>query len=110
MNSAVQHKECSALIHDVLKILSGKWSFLVLAELIRGKRRFNELRRNLGNVNTKGLTDTLRHLEENGMISRQVFPTVPVTVEYALTEKGKAFHSIFKEMAMWGEKWMDERE
>ncbi|MDI5788838.1 winged helix-turn-helix transcriptional regulator [Bacillus licheniformis] len=45
---------------------------LVLAELIQGKRRFNELRRNLGNVNTKGLTDTLRHLEESGMISRKV--------------------------------------
>ncbi|MCY7752579.1 helix-turn-helix transcriptional regulator [Bacillus haynesii] len=110
MNSAVDHKKCSSLIQDVLKIFSGKWSFLVLAELIQGKRRFNELRRNLGNVNTKGLTDTLRHLEESGMISRKVFPTVPITVEYALTEKGKAFHSIFKEMAAWGEKWMDERE
>ncbi|MDA4896223.1 helix-turn-helix domain-containing protein, partial [Streptomyces sp. MS2A] len=87
MNSAVDHKECSSLIQDVLKIFSGKWSFLVLAELIQGKRRFNELRRNLGNVNTKGLTDTLRHLEESGMISRKVFPTVPVTVEYKLTEK-----------------------
>ncbi len=75
---------------------------LVLAELIQGKRRFNELRRNLGNVNTKGLTDTLRHLEESGMISRKVFPTVPVTVEYELTEKGKEFHGIFKEMAAWG--------
>nr|MDH3161750.1 helix-turn-helix domain-containing protein [Bacillus licheniformis] len=85
-----------------MKIFSGKWSFLVLAELIQGKRRFNELRRNLGNVNTKGLTDTLRHLEESGMISRKVFPTVPVTVEYKLTEKGKEFHSIFKEMAAWG--------
>ncbi len=106
MNSAVDHKECSSLIQDVLKIFSGKWSFLVLAELIQGKRRFNELRRNLGNVNTKGLTDTLRHLEESGMISRKVFPTVPVTVEYELTEKGEAFHSIFKEMAAWGEKWL----
>ncbi|MBU8785646.1 MULTISPECIES: winged helix-turn-helix transcriptional regulator [Bacillus] len=106
MNSAVRYQECSSLIHDVLHILSGKWSFAVLAELIKGKRRFNELRRNLGNVNTKGLTDTLRHLEENGMISRRVFPTVPVTVEYALTEKGKEFHIVFKEMASWGEKWL----
>ncbi|KKB72751.1 MULTISPECIES: winged helix-turn-helix transcriptional regulator [Bacillus] len=106
MDSAVRHHKCSSVVHDVLNILSGKWSFAVLAELTRGKRRFNELRRNLGNVNTKGLTDTLRHLEETGMISRHVYPTVPVTVEYALTEKGKAFRSVFKEMASWGEKWL----
>ncbi|MFT0801431.1 helix-turn-helix domain-containing protein [Bacillus swezeyi] len=56
----------------------------------------------MGNVNTKGLTDTLRQLEENGMISRQVFPTVPVT----LTEKGEAFRGVFKEMARWEEEWL----
>ncbi|RED61850.1 winged helix-turn-helix transcriptional regulator [Cohnella lupini] len=96
---------CIETISEVLQFLSGKWTFLVITELLKEPQRFNQLRRNLGNVNTKGLTDTLRNLEEHQMIRREVFPTVPVTVEYSITDKGKAFSDIFTEINRWKKEW-----
>ena len=95
--------ECS--IEKALAIIGGKWSFLILRELYHGPQRFNELRRQLGSVSPKSLTDALRHLEEHGVVSRRAFATVPVTVEYSVTEKGAAFHGVLKEMKMWGALW-----
>lgn len=96
---------CVESISEVLQFFSGKWTFLVITELLKEPQRFNQLRRNLGNLNTKGLTDTLRNLEEHQIINRQVFPTVPVTVEYSITEKGKAFSEVFLEINRWKKEW-----
>ena len=96
---------CIESISEVLQFLSGKWTFLVLTELLKQPQRFNQLRRSLDNVNTKGLTDTLRNLEEQQMIQRQVFPTVPVTVEYSITEKGKSFSVVFEQINRWKREW-----
>ncbi|MCD9025785.1 winged helix-turn-helix transcriptional regulator [Cohnella sp. NL03-T5] len=52
------------------------------------------------------LTDTLRHLEQCGIVNRQVFPTVPVSVEYSLTESGREYGKVLLQMRQWGEKWM----
>ncbi|GAA0137102.1 hypothetical protein YSY43_39430 [Paenibacillus sp. YSY-4.3] len=92
-------------ICEVLQILGAKWAFVVLDELLNGPQRFNQLRRNVSIINTQSLTNTLRHLEENGLVLRQVFPTVPVTVEYSLTEKGSDFQVTLKEMDKWVQKW-----
>ncbi|WP_339821282.1 helix-turn-helix domain-containing protein [Paenibacillus sp. FSL R7-0216] len=97
--------DCVESISEVLHFLSGKWTFLVITELLKGPQRFNQLRRNLGNLNTKGLTDTLRNLEEHQMIKRTVFPTVPVTVEYSITEKGLAFSEVFQKINHWKQEW-----
>lgn len=96
---------CVESISDVLQFFSGKWTFLVITELLKEPQRFNQLRRNLGNLNTKGLTDTLRNLEEHQIIKRQVFATVPVTVEYSITDKGKAFSDVFLEINKWKKEW-----
>ena len=100
------HREEGFLaIQRAVHILGGKWSFLVLARLFCRPQRFNQLRRQLDEISTKSLTDTLRHLERNQMIQRKVFPTVPVTVEYSLTEKGEAFQAVLVEMYKWGHAW-----
>lgn len=100
------HREEGFLaIQRAVHILGGKWSFLVLARLSCRPQRFNQLRRQLEEISTKSLTDTLRHLERNQMIQRKVFPTVPVTVEYSLTEKGEAFQTVLVEMYKWGHTW-----
>ena len=101
---------CLSSVSTALHILEGKWSILVLAQLYAGPQRFNQLRRKLDQISTKALTDTLRHLEHNEVINRQVFPTVPVTVEYSLTEKGRAFEAVLKEMEQWGQKWKKDEE
>ncbi len=96
---------CLRSIRSVMEVFGGKWAFLVLEQLHIGTMRFNELCKAL-HVSTKSLTDTLRHLEENGVIRREVIPTVPVTVEYSLTEKGRDFDSVLLAMKGWGEKWL----
>ena len=92
---------CVASVRGVMDIFSGKWAFLVLEQLHVGTMRFGDLRRALG-VSTKSLTDTLRHLESKGIIERRAYPTVPVTVEYSLTEKGRSFDSVLLAMKNWG--------
>ena len=95
--------ECS--IEKALTIIGGKWSFLILRELYEKPQRFSELQRKLRGISPKSLTDALRHLEEHGVLKRRVFPTVPVTVEYSVTDKGAAFHAVLKEMKKWGAQW-----
>lgn len=98
-----EHIDCS--IEKTLSVVGGKWAFLVLRELFDGVKRFGELQRSIHGVSPKALTDTLRHLEEQGVLERQAFPTVPVTVEYRVTPKGEDLHRILKEMKLWAAKW-----
>jgi DNA-binding HxlR family transcriptional regulator len=72
----------------VLEVLANKWVLYVLAALRDRPRRFNELRRILDGVTQKMLTQTLRALERDGLIRREVYPTAPLRVEYSLTELG----------------------
>ncbi|WP_042166726.1 winged helix-turn-helix transcriptional regulator [Paenibacillus gorillae] len=92
-------------IEASLRIIGNKWAFLVLRELYEGTRRFNELARLINGISPTALTASLRHLEQEEMITRTVFPTVPATVEYALTEKGQSFHVVLKAMKKWGKEW-----
>lgn len=73
---------------QVLARIGDKWSLLVICALHPGTRRFSDLRRQVGGVTQKMLTQTLRGLERDGLVTRQAFPTVPVTVEYTLTPLG----------------------
>lgn len=97
------HIECS--IEKTLDAIGGKWSFLVLRELFGGTKRFGELQKKIKAISPKSLTETLRHLEEQGVLERTAYPTVPVTVEYTLTPKGQDLHQILKEMKLWAAKW-----
>ncbi|MBW7455268.1 winged helix-turn-helix transcriptional regulator [Paenibacillus sepulcri] len=105
MSTTEEDNQCIASISEVLQLLAGKWPFLVITELLREPQRFNQLRRNLGKISTKGLTDTLRNLEQHRMLTRSVFLTVPLTVEYSLTDKGKAFTGVFMEINRWKNEW-----
>lgn len=98
-------KEVPCSIEKVLDIIGSKWSFLVLKELYEEKKRFNQLRRAINGISPNALTTTLKHLEKKKIVIRTVIPTVPVTVEYSLTEKGKSFHSVLYEMKKWAAEW-----
>jgi len=97
---------CLKSIRGVSEIFSGKWCFLVIEQLHIGKMRFSDLHKAL-DISTKSLTDTLRHLEKYGIIKREAIATVPVTVEYSLSEKGLAFDEVLLAMKKWGEDWLD---
>lgn len=93
-------------VEKALNIIGGKWSFLVIKNLFTGTKRFGELRKLLHNISPKTLTSCLRTLEDNGILTRTIYPTVPATVEYTLTDKGKSLDKIINEMFFWGEKWV----
>ncbi|MDP2130818.1 MAG: helix-turn-helix domain-containing protein [Erythrobacter sp.] len=73
---------------ECLKVIGGAWTPNILWHLVGGPRRFSELRQDIPGVSAKVLTTRLRHLEGSGVICRQVMPTSPPSVEYALTELG----------------------
>lgn len=81
-------RECPFRV--VLDRLGDKWTFLVLAVLEDGPRRFNEVRRLVGDISQRVLTSKLRDLERDGYVSRKVYPVSPPRVEYALTELGRS--------------------
>jgi DNA-binding HxlR family transcriptional regulator len=109
-NSPIRTETGNSSICEVLQILGAKWAFMVLDELLQGPLRFNHLKRKVSIIKTQSLTDTLRHLEQNGLVRREVFPTVPVTVEYSLTEKGSDFQASLKEMDKWVKKWGNQQQ
>lgn len=100
---------CAKSVKQIMDIFGGKWSFIIIGELHSGPKRFNEMSRDLG-ISTKALSDALKSLEANGVVTRTVFPTSPVTVEYALTEKGRDFEQVFFAMSEWGMKWLKQDE
>ena len=95
---------CINSVQHVMEVFGNKWAFVILEQLHIGKMRFNQLQKAL-QISTKSLSDTLKHLEKHGIISRTVIPTVPVTVEYNLTEKGRAFDSVLLSMKEWNRNW-----
>ena len=92
----------------VLDRLADKWALLVLYRLDGEPVRFNVIRRDVAGVSQKVLSQTLKKLERDGLVSRTVFPTVPVTVEYALTPLGETLTETVSTLAHWAEKNMDE--
>lgn len=88
-------------ISRMLARISDKWTLLVVRTLGYGPRRFNALRRDVGEISQKVLASTLRELEENGFVSRTVTPVTPPQVEYALTDLGREFLKPVQTLAEW---------
>ena len=97
----------SCPIANTLDLITGRWTFSIVYILMQeGKKRFNELEKIIGGINTRMLVRDLKKLEKNGMLTRTVFPTVPPTVEYELTEKGLALKDIMIGTRDWGKKYL----
>lgn len=92
----------------VLDRLADKWALLILVRLAEGEARFNQLRREIEGVSQKVLSQTLKRLERDGLISRRAFPTVPVTVEYRLTDLGRTLRESVIPFSRWAEAHMDD--
>lgn len=80
---------------ELLSRLADKWTVLVVVHLGYGPARFSRLRKELGGISTRALTQTLRHLERSGLVTRKVIPTAPITVEYDLTDCGSKLRKVF---------------
>ncbi len=91
----------------MLDRLADKWALLVLDRLDGGPVRFNRLRRDVRGISQKVLSQTLKRLERDGLVDRTVHPTVPVSVEYALTPLGRTLTETVAAFAHWAERNMD---
>ena len=96
-------KACS--LKDVLDVIGGKWAMPIIYNLSKGKMRFKEIERTIEGINTRMLVKELKNLEANGIITREVFATVPPTVEYALTKKGDKLLPSIKSLHQWGQEY-----
>jgi DNA-binding HxlR family transcriptional regulator len=93
-------KQCS--LKEVLDVIGGKWAMPIIYILSKGKMRFKELERSIEGINTRMLVKELKNMEANGIIKREVFATVPPTVEYTLTLKGEKLLPSIISLHTWG--------
>jgi DNA-binding HxlR family transcriptional regulator len=88
-------------VRDVVDNIGGKWNTLMILALADGPMRFSALRRLIPDISQRMLTQTLRDLQRDGYIGRQVFPTQPPSVEYSLTPLGRSFLVLVKGLVDW---------
>ena len=89
-------------VATTVSLIGSKWKLLIMRNLMARPWRFNELQRDLGGISQKVLTDSLRSMEADGIITRTVYPEVPPHVEYALSDLGESMRPIIDAMADWG--------
>ncbi len=97
-------EECS--VACTADIIGGKWTAILVHDLSEGPRRFSDLERALPGISPRTLSERLRALEEEGVVSRQSFAESPPRVEYRLTEKGAALLPIIEAMRRFGHDWL----
>ena len=89
-------------VATTVQLIGNKWKLLILRNLLVRPWRFNELMKSLEGISQKVLTDSLRSMESDGIITRTVYPEVPPRVEYALSELGESMRPILDAMQAWG--------
>ena len=89
-------------VATTVQLIGSKWKLLILRNLMMRPWRFNELKKSLEGISQKVLTDSLRSMEEDGLITRTVYPEVPPRVEYALSDLGETMRPILNAMQEWG--------
>jgi DNA-binding HxlR family transcriptional regulator len=90
-------------VETTLTLISNRWRVLILRDLMDGPRRFTQLKTSVGGISQKVLTQNLRAMEADGLLTRTVFPEVPPHVEYELTDLGRSLSPILDALKTWGE-------
>ena len=96
-------------VATTVRMIGSKWKLLILRNLLVRPWRFNELRKDLEGISQKVLTDSLRSMEEDGIVTRTVYPEVPPRVEYALSDLGESMRPIIDAMEVWGRNYMNSK-
>lgn len=98
----VQGKEC--LIRLALDRIADKWTVLVVSSLMQDTKRFGELLKDIDGISQKMLTQTLRGMERDGLVNREIYPVIPPKVEYSLTKSGQSLIPILLDIRDWSQK------
>ncbi len=100
--NAIEPKD--GCLKSCLEVLGNKWTALILRDLTEGPKRFTELERSLLHISPRSLSQRLDDLELHQIVTKQQFAESPPRIEYTLTQKGRDFIPILKQMADWGQK------
>lgn len=87
------------------ELLGKRWTGLIIRTLLNGEKRFTDISEAIPNMSARMLTERFKELEQEGIITRKVYPETPVRIEYELTEKGKGLSIVMDEIQKWAEKW-----
>ena len=96
-------------VATTVQMIGSKWKLLIMRNLLARPWRFNELKKDLEGISQKVLTDSLRSMEADGIITRTVYPEVPPRVEYALSDLGESMRPIIKSMEVWGMAYKEQK-
>jgi Predicted transcriptional regulators len=88
------------------ELLGKKWTGLIIRVLLGGPKRFKDIKEQIPDMSDKMLTDRMKELEALGILTRTVYPEMPVRIEYELTEKGRQLEEVIVSIQTWGETWM----
>lgn len=100
MKTKAELPECP--VATTVQLIGSKWKLLIMRNLFMRPWRFNELQKNLDGISQKVLTDSLRGMEEDGIVIRTVYPEVPPRVEYSLSPLGESMKPIMDALEQWG--------
>ena len=95
-------------VATTVQMIGSKWKLLIMRNLLLRPWRFNDLQRSLEGISQKVLTDSLRSMEADGIITRTVYPEVPPRVEYALSDLGETMRPIISAMEQWGKAYKEQ--
>jgi DNA-binding HxlR family transcriptional regulator len=90
-----------------LSVIGGRWKVVLLYHLFQGTKRFSQLQRAIPGITQKMLTQQLREMERDGLVHREIYPSVPPKVEYSLTDLGMSLRPVINAMCDWGLKYRD---
>ncbi|MGN7454496.1 winged helix-turn-helix transcriptional regulator [Paenibacillus pasadenensis] len=89
-----------------IELLGKKWTGLIIRVLLGGPKRFKEIKEQIPEMSDKMLTDRMKELETSQIVTRNVYPEMPVRIEYELTEKGRHLKPVIESIQDWGEDWL----
>ncbi|TGE39366.1 transcriptional regulator [Desulfosporosinus fructosivorans] len=89
-------------VATTVQLIGSKWKLLIIRNLLTGTQRFGELKKSIPGISQKVLTDSLRSMEDDGIMTRKVYAEVPPRVEYSLNELGESMRPIISAMEQWG--------
>ena len=93
--------------HHAVELIGRRWTGAILRAMLAGISRFSQLAETIPGLSPRMLSERLKELEAEGIVVRSVTPTVPVRIEYQLTEKGHSLGSVIEAVAGWAEQWAD---
>ncbi len=95
--------------HYAVELIGRRWTGAILRALLAGATRYSDITHAVPGLSDRLLSERLRELEAEGIVTRTVFPEMPVRIEYQLTEKGKSLETVLASVSTWAETWVDDR-